>query len=166
MNGIEHLLTKIRSPTTTGKVERWHQSIQRELLDEAPPFATLAAAQEAVDRWRAEYNTIRPHQSLDMAVPADRFVPAAPREGFALWVPPGLVSTDVPAAGALEPTPGPEAMERPVPGAVELERAVPPSGNVAVGGQQFWFGPHRAGEVITFWIDSTTVHLSSNGRFL
>jgi transposase InsO family protein len=30
-NGIEHLLTKVRSPTTTGNVERWHQSIQREL---------------------------------------------------------------------------------------------------------------------------------------
>jgi len=57
-------------------------------------------------------------------------------------------------------------MERPVPGAVELERAVPPSGNVAIGGQQFWFGPHRAGEVITFWVDSTTVHLSSSGRYL
>jgi transposase InsO family protein len=27
-NGIDHLLTKIRSPTTTGKIERWHQSIQ------------------------------------------------------------------------------------------------------------------------------------------
>jgi transposase InsO family protein len=25
-NGIEHLLTKIRSPTTTGKIERWHHS--------------------------------------------------------------------------------------------------------------------------------------------
>ena len=24
-NGIEHVLTKVRSPTTTGKVERWHQ---------------------------------------------------------------------------------------------------------------------------------------------
>jgi len=172
MNGIEHLLTKVRSPTTTGKVERWHQSIQRELLDQAPPFVTLAAAQEAVDRWRAEYNTIRPHQSLDMAVPADRFVPAAPREGFALWVPPGLTATSDAAGAARMPALIPEpvavagAVEQPVAGAVELERGVPASGNVAVGGQQFWFGPHRAGEVITFWIDSTTVHLSSNGRFL
>jgi transposase InsO family protein len=35
-NGVEHLLTKPRSPTTIGKVERWHQTIQREFLDEQP----------------------------------------------------------------------------------------------------------------------------------
>jgi transposase InsO family protein len=32
-NGINHLLTKIQSPTTTGKIERFHQTIQTELLD-------------------------------------------------------------------------------------------------------------------------------------
>ena len=171
MNGIEHLLTKVRSPTTTGKVERWHQSIQRELLDDAPPFATVAAAQDAVDAWRAEYNTTRPHQSLGMAVPADRFGPVAPREGLPLWVPPALVTT--PAQGITrpdaEPVTPPDDAGVVVPeavGAVELERAVPPSGNLAIGRQQFWFGPQRAGEVITFWVDSTTVHLSSNGRYL
>src|SRR5918997_1265433 len=46
-NGIEHLLTKVRSPTTTGKVERWHQTIQRELLDDHPPFLSVAKAQAA-----------------------------------------------------------------------------------------------------------------------
>lgn len=29
-NGITHRLTKPRSPTTTGKVERFHQTLQRE----------------------------------------------------------------------------------------------------------------------------------------
>ena len=28
-NGIKHLLTKPRSPTTTGKVERWHKTLRR-----------------------------------------------------------------------------------------------------------------------------------------
>jgi transposase InsO family protein len=74
-NGIEHLLTKIRSQTTTGKVERWHQTIQRELLDEHGPFDSLQQAQAAVDAWRDEYNHRRPHQSLDMATPAQRFTP-------------------------------------------------------------------------------------------
>jgi transposase InsO family protein len=171
MNGIEHLLTKVRSPTTTGKVERWHQSIQRELLDDAPLFATVAAAQEAVDAWRAEYNTTRPHQSLGMAVPADRFGSGAPRAGLPLWVPPALVATaaeDItePSAQPLTPPDDAGVVVPESVGAVELERAVPPSGNLAIGTQQFWFGPQRAGEVITFWVDSTTVHLSSNGRYL
>jgi transposase InsO family protein len=32
-NGIKHLLTAPRSPTTTGKVERWHKTLRREFLD-------------------------------------------------------------------------------------------------------------------------------------
>jgi transposase InsO family protein len=51
-------------------VERWHQSIQGELLDPHGPFDSLEAAQAAVDAWRIEYNTARPHQSLNMTTPA------------------------------------------------------------------------------------------------
>ena len=50
-NGITHRLTQPRSPTTTGKIERFHGSLRRELLDDAVPFADLAAAQAAVDAW-------------------------------------------------------------------------------------------------------------------
>ena len=32
-NGIRHLLTAPRSPTTTGKVERWHKTLRAEFLD-------------------------------------------------------------------------------------------------------------------------------------
>ncbi len=42
-NGITQLLTKPRSPTTTGKIERMHRSLQRELLDVHGPFASTAA---------------------------------------------------------------------------------------------------------------------------
>ena len=61
-NGIKQLLTKPRSPPATGKAERWHQTLQTDLPDDAGPFATIAAAQAAVDAWRQEYNTARPHQ--------------------------------------------------------------------------------------------------------
>ena len=72
-NGIVHRLTQPATPTTTGKVERFHQTLRRELLDDAGVFADLAAAQAAIDGFRIEYNTRRPHQSLGMAFPADRF---------------------------------------------------------------------------------------------
>jgi transposase InsO family protein len=72
-NGIIHRLTQPRHPTTTGKVERFHGSLRREKLNEAVPFPDLAAAQAAVDGWVSEYNTTRPHQSLSMASPAERF---------------------------------------------------------------------------------------------
>jgi transposase InsO family protein len=71
-NGIEHLLTAPRSPTTTGKIERFHRSLRAECLT-GQLFASLPRAQAAVDEWVEFYNTQRPHQSLDMATPADRF---------------------------------------------------------------------------------------------
>ena len=43
-NGITQRLTKPRSPTTTGKIERLHQSLQLELLDVHGPFESLAGA--------------------------------------------------------------------------------------------------------------------------
>ena len=47
-HGITAKLTKPYSPTTTGKVERWHQTLRRELLDAAGPFADLPSAQAAI----------------------------------------------------------------------------------------------------------------------
>jgi transposase InsO family protein len=80
-NGIEHLLTQPRSPTTTGKIERFHRSLRAEFLSNAAPFANLKTAQRALDEWVNDYNTVRPHQSLKMSTPAQRFhtgVPASP----------------------------------------------------------------------------------------
>lgn len=71
-NGIQHLLTQPRSPTTTGKIERFHRAIRTEFRTDRT-FASLSAAQTELDRWVADYNTQRPHQALDMATPAQRF---------------------------------------------------------------------------------------------
>ena len=59
-NGIKQLLTKPYSPTTIGKVERWHQTLQTDFLNDAGPFESMEKAQAAVDGWRAEYNHERP----------------------------------------------------------------------------------------------------------
>jgi transposase InsO family protein len=53
-------------------------TIQDELLDPHGPFDSLDAAQAAVDAWRTEYNTLRPHQSLDMATPPRGSPPSRP----------------------------------------------------------------------------------------
>lgn len=88
-HGIEHLLTVPRSPTTTGKIERFHRSLRAEFLSQTKPFTNLPAAQRALDEWVGEYNNNRPHQSLKMATPAERFAagPAAePDRGGRDWV--------------------------------------------------------------------------------
>ena len=72
-NGIAHRLIQPGSPTTTGKNERFHQTLERELLDDARPFTSVLEAQAALDDWVREYNADRPHQALAMASPAERF---------------------------------------------------------------------------------------------
>jgi transposase InsO family protein len=166
-NGITHRLTQPASPTTTGKVERFHQTLRRELLDDHPPFETILAAQAAVDTWVTEYNCDRPHQALNNAYPADRFTTGqvahqAAGELLALHLPPALRPVE-PTDEIDEPV-GDEHPEENRPevyagGPVEFERVVPASGNLAVSGKQFWLGPARAGVTVTFWASVDVIHL-------
>ena len=73
-NGIKHLLTAPRSPTTTGKVERWHKTLRREFLD-GKVFDSIDDAQAQLDAW---VRALQPRA----AAPVDRGVP--PIERFQL----------------------------------------------------------------------------------
>jgi len=179
-NGIVHRLTKPRSPTTTGKIERFHQTLRRELLDGCPPLVDVEAVQDRLDAWLVEYNQQRPHQSIGMVPPARRFVPASRVETRALplKLPAHLVAAAVPEPrGDLVP---PAVAEPVVPvkvveragswaladgevGMVELERVVPVSGNLGLCGQQIWFGPALAGTVVTLRIDVHRLHVLIGG---
>jgi transposase InsO family protein len=79
-NGITHILTKPRSPTTTGKIERWHKTLRAEFLN-GRVFASIAEAQAALDAWVEEYNHRRPHQAIGKVPPFERFQLAAPKPG-------------------------------------------------------------------------------------
>ena len=59
-------------PQTLGKDERFHGTLERD-LGRQPPRPDLGAWQTAFDAWRHEYNQVRPHESLDLAVPASRY---------------------------------------------------------------------------------------------
>jgi Integrase core domain len=71
-NGITHRLTAVRSPTTTGKVERFHKTLRDELFSKHT-FETIEQAQQALDAFVEEYNALRPHQSIGERTPAERF---------------------------------------------------------------------------------------------
>ena len=174
-NGITHRLTKIHSPTTTGKIERLHQTLQRELLEVHGPFENIGELQAALDAWRREYNTIRPHQSLAMAFPASRFAPAvSPLE---LRIPaqlaPGTREPEPPGpAAGLLPAPDWPGTTRPEPvpapahdghRALEVDRVVPPSGNLWISRQQVWLGPALAGRQVTLWVDQASLHVLLGG---
>jgi transposase InsO family protein len=168
-NGITHRLTQPRHPTTTGKIERFHGSLRRELLDDAVPFADLAAAQTAIDAWAEEYNTTRPHQGIGMVAPAERFSTAQARaeeDLLPLRLPAVIALSAAPPASTPQVPPAPSAAE-PAPaagrvyesGPVEFERVVPASGNMQVARRQFWLGPDRSGLTVTFWASTDVIHL-------
>jgi transposase InsO family protein len=75
-NGIRHLLTAPRSPTTTGKVERWHKTLRREFLN-GRVFDSIVDAQAQLDGWVHHFNHERRHQGIGDVVPWERFRLAA-----------------------------------------------------------------------------------------
>ena len=62
-NGVKHRLTQPRSPTTTGKVERFHKTLRAEFI-KGRTFVSLEAAQAELDAWVTHYNTERAHQGI------------------------------------------------------------------------------------------------------
>jgi hypothetical protein len=140
-NGINHRLTEPRSPTTTGKVERFQRTLRAEFRTDRV-FPDLATAQAELDAWVAYYNDQRPHQAIGMDVPGSRF-----------WRRP---------EGA---TPGSAPIELPTPAADRTGddwvcRRAGANGVVAVSWQQVCLGKAAAGhtvdvhvtdQVLQFW---------------
>ena len=131
-NGIRHLLTAPRSPTTTGKVERFHKTVRSEVLS-GRVFASLAEAQDVLDVWAAHYNEVRPHQGIGMVVPAKRFALAAaepPLPVVRLAHGPETPSTDAPP------------VQR------QVTRRVGQGGRISLAGHAYGVGVWLAGETV------------------
>ena len=70
--GIRVIHCRPGHPQTNGKDERFHRTLDVELL-QGETFADLIDSQRKFDPFRECYNHERPHQALEMAVPADRY---------------------------------------------------------------------------------------------
>jgi transposase InsO family protein/transposase-like protein len=66
----------IAHPQTRGKIERLHRTLNRSLLGRGLP-GDWPGFRRALGTFRHEYNDIRPHHALAMAVPADRYRPSS-----------------------------------------------------------------------------------------
>lgn len=145
--GIKHRLTAPYSPTTTGKVERFHRTYRDEFLAEHDrTHATIEEAQAALDAWVVKYNNERPHQSLGDRPPAERFALAAPR------VP---VDTTVEVPELDEPTAPPRA-----PG---VSRWVDQRGSIGLNSFRYRVGPTFAGESVEVVVQGGLVEILHAG---
>lgn len=63
-------------PQTQGKLERFHRSLKAEVL-QGQWFTSGEQLQRVFEHWRSVYNLERPHEALDMQVPASRYQPSS-----------------------------------------------------------------------------------------
>jgi len=126
-NGIEHRLTAPGSPTTTGKIERFHRTLRQECLG-TQIFEDFDTAQRALDTFVEHYNHERPHQSLKMATPSSRF--HAPR----------------PAPPAMELDAS--ALDDDRSGNDWISRTVSVNGTITISNQTFSVGKQRGGHIV------------------
>ena len=62
-------------------MESFNGKLRDELLDREI-FYTLTEAQILIERWRREYNTVRPHSALGYQPPAPEAISPAPLSGL------------------------------------------------------------------------------------
>jgi transposase InsO family protein len=148
-NGIRHLLTAPRSPTTTGKVERFHKTLRREFLT-GKVFTSIEEAQAAVDAWVKHYNHERPHQSIGMVAPFERFRLA--------------VGEPVEATAAPRPEKDPAPTATPAtPATPATTRRVGANGLISFASAKYRAGVWLAGQDVTVVCDGGLVHLRHRG---
>jgi len=70
--GVDVIHGRPRHPQTQGKEERFHRTLVVEVL-QGRIFADLGECQRRFDAWRQIYNYDRPHEALDLRVPASRY---------------------------------------------------------------------------------------------
>jgi transposase InsO family protein len=134
-NGIDHLLTAPRSPTTTGKIERFHRTLRQEFLT-GKVFDTFEQAQAQLDAWVMSYNTQRPHSGIDMATPASRFTVDA-------------TSRPADTSALVGDRTGPEW----------IARKVAANGIISVAWQEISCGKQRAGRRVDIHLDGKTLQI-------
>jgi transposase InsO family protein len=73
--GVQVIHSRPYHPQSRGKNERFNRTLKAEVFA-FRRFDSLSRVQQAFDEWRPLYNSVRPHQALDMQVPASRYKPS------------------------------------------------------------------------------------------
>lgn len=70
--GVQPVFIEPGHPEQDGRYERFHETLKAETAN--PPRSSIRAQQVAFQSFQREYNEERPHEALDMRVPADLYV--------------------------------------------------------------------------------------------
>jgi len=72
-HNINHLRTRVNSPETNGKTERFWRTLEEELLTKEA-FSSLQEAQERLNAYIDNYNCHRPHKGIDYNTPSSVYL--------------------------------------------------------------------------------------------
>ena len=78
---VQTWLIEPGSPWENGYVESFNGTLRDELLNREI-FYTVTEAKILIERWRREYNTVRPHSALGYWPPAPKVISPAPLSGL------------------------------------------------------------------------------------
>ena len=175
LRGVEPITGRPGHPTTHGKNERLHQTLQK-FLDAHRPIWTAKRLADLVDQFDEYYNTQRPHQGLEQpgqtpseayqakpkALPSAEPIVTVPRQ------PTRQVETQLKTSTAgkgryrhFKNTTSSDD------GTFTAERHVHPKGLIANYGCLIYVGRRRAGETMHAMFDEHTIEvIDSNGVIL
>ena len=97
--GIRIVRSRPACPQDNGGHERMHRDIRADV--QQAPAETPGAQQRRLDRWRQEFNHVRPHQALGGRTPAELYEPSSRRVASPFTYPPGVRILRVDKNGAL-----------------------------------------------------------------
>jgi transposase InsO family protein len=72
--GCEPIHSRPYRPTTVGKLERQHRT-QNEWCADLPTARSLTEAEQLIESYRQDYNTVRPHEAIGQRTPAEVYQP-------------------------------------------------------------------------------------------
>jgi hypothetical protein len=136
---------------TTGKIERFHRALRTEFRTDRT-FLDLATAQAELDEWVHDYNHDRPHQALDMATPAARFLTGHDAAITPLRPPADTGAAHRPNASRSDGT--------------WVTRRASAVGVVCVSWQQVCLGVAAAGRPIDVWVTESVLQFYDRDQLL
>ncbi len=165
--GVTPITGRPSKPTTQGKNERLHQTIQK-FLDAHRPLRDAARLAELVEEFDEYYNTQRAHQSLDAdQTPAEAYrakpkaLPGPPKPDVAPPVEKASTTTPqrVVASGIARRMKGEHTLPG-APGAARwADRHVSSSGRIHICHAKIYVGSQRAGQTLHVMFDATTIEV-------
>lgn len=164
--GVKPITGRPGKPTTQGKNERLHQTIQK-FLDAHRPIRTPKRLAELVDQFDEFYNTQRVHQALEPdQTPAQAYralpkaLPGPPRPDLA---PPATVpppDTRHPRPWGMDRHQRGQRTTSDTPGAPRwADRRVSNSGRIHICHAKIYVGGRRAGQTLHVLFDATTIEV-------